>query len=73
MAGLRDGRLAFCAYDCYKLKSRAEDKEGARIELKRGVGGAKRIRTADLLRAREALSQLSYRPAIGLGQYTGAA
>ena len=26
-------------------------------------GGAKRIRTADLLRAREALSQLSYRPA----------
>lgn len=36
-------------------------------------GGAKRIRTADLLRAREALSQLSYRPALGLGQYTGAA
>jgi hypothetical protein len=26
------------------------------------VGGARRIRTDDLLRAREALSQLSYRP-----------
>jgi hypothetical protein len=41
--------------------------------MKQRDGGAKRIRTADLLRAREALSQLSYRPAIGLGQYTGAA
>ena len=28
----------------------------------RGVGGARRDRTADLLRARQALSQLSYGP-----------
>ena len=28
----------------------------------RGIGGAERIRTADLLHAMQALSQLSYRP-----------
>ena len=31
-------------------------------------GGAKRIRTADLCRARAALSQLSYRPRVGLAR-----
>ena len=30
------------------------------------IGGAKRDRTADLLRAKQALSQLSYSPMVGL-------
>ena len=32
------------------------------IVIKKGVGGAKRNRTADLLHAMQALSQLSYSP-----------
>jgi hypothetical protein len=33
------------------------------LELAKVIGGARRDRTADLLRARQALSQLSYGPA----------
>ena len=36
---------------------------------KQATGGAMRDRTADLLRARQALSQLSYNPRIGLVSY----
>src|SRR5438105_2088701 len=48
---------------------RAEDSWNSKVD----VGGANRIRTDDLLRAREALSQLSYRPitrSTPPGQYT---
>jgi hypothetical protein len=55
------------------LEERKRVKKTLQPNLKEDVGGAKETRTPDLLRAREALSQLSYRPAIGLGQYTGAA
>ena len=34
------------------------------LELAEVIGGARRDRTADLLRARQALSQLSYGPAL---------
>ena len=38
--------------------------------LKRNSGGATRDRTADLLRARQALSQLSYSPKFGTSMGT---
>ena len=43
------------------------------VSLEAGCGGAKRDRTADLLRAKQALSQLSYSPLnwklVGLGGF----
>jgi hypothetical protein len=41
------------------------------FDITSGVGGARRDRTADLLRAKQALSQLSYGPAplVGLGGF----
>jgi hypothetical protein len=40
------------------------------IKMRFNDGGAKRDRTADLLRARQALSQLSYSPIlVGLGRF----
>jgi hypothetical protein len=41
------------------------------FQIQKQYGGAKRDRTADLLRARQALSQLSYGPGklVGLGRF----
>ncbi len=43
----------------------------SRINLYNIFGGAKRDRTADLLLARQALSQLSYGPKLGFKLYGG--
>src|ERR1700730_2144880 len=43
---------------------------GTRRLLRRAIGGAKRDRTADLLHAMQALSQLSYSPTAGANYRT---
>ena len=40
------------------------------LQLSKNAGGSKRVRTADLLLARQALSQLSYGPDTGGPEWT---
>src|SRR5215472_8418778 len=46
-----------------RLEEVAQRREALQPNLEREAGGPKGIRTPDLIRARDALSQLSYRPA----------